>query len=484
MCELVRKSLQSSEEEEGLQMALSDDLNNNELMDLLFQTEPLSDQEFSDGTKFMEDWGLCDQDMLNDHDTEDFLNSIIGSFEDESPAILSWSPVGSDSGISEDNNHFVQADSLSGSDAALSDSPSCYDVIVSDHNYSLVQDSQQNADCLYSVKTETPTTETDISIDLDWEPEFLTENSQVVPTKNSTDLVSLTIEDLQQYSKLNPYQFDELLLNDEERRLLAKEGLSIPTNLPLTKSEERILKRIRRKIRNKQSAQESRRRKKDYIDGLESRVVACTVQNQELQRKVQHLEKQNISLVEQLRRLQALIKQASSKTANTSTCIMVFLLSFTLIIFPSINPFGGKLVPKEESYSVLSRTLLDTESSQVRIIPNDYNADLDINPETIEEKLALGQEVPESILSGGQNSTPETANLAKTASAATLSSNFSSDTDGVVKAPIQDDVSLERMASINEKVGFGASATVVNKPNWTEHSTTVIIKTHPRSDEM
>lgn len=163
-----------------------------------------------------------------------------------------------------------------------------------------------------------------------------------------------------------------LFLTDEEKHLLGQEGVSLPSHLPLTKAEERVLKKIRRKIRNKQSAQDSRRRKKEYIDGLESRVAACSSQNQELQRKVQELERQNTSLVAQVLQLQKLTAQTSSRAAQTSTCVLILLFSLALIILPSFSPFQGQPEARPKGYQphgVISRNILThkdmTESPEI-----------------------------------------------------------------------------------------------------------------------
>lgn len=177
-------------------------------------------------------------------------------------------------------------------------------------------------------------------------------------------LLSGTPEPPQQPSQQS---VQELVLNDDEKKLLMKEGVSLPNQLPLTKHEERILKKIRRKIRNKQSAQESRKKKKEYIDGLESRMTTCNTHNQELQRKVFQLEKCNTSLLEQLRRLQALVMSSTNKPVQAGTCVLVLLLSFSLILFPSLRPFSDTKVSQGDfgPVRIQSRSLHSLQAAHV-----------------------------------------------------------------------------------------------------------------------
>ncbi|XP_020279524.1 cyclic AMP response element-binding protein A isoform X2 [Pseudomyrmex gracilis] len=103
-----------------------------------------------------------------------------------------------------------------------------------------------------------------------------------------------------------------LTLTEEEKRTLIAEGYPVPTKLPLTKQEEKSLKKVRRKIKNKISAQESRRKKKEYMDGLERRVTTLTNENAVYRDKLNSLEDTNRELLKELQRLQALLQLQQS----------------------------------------------------------------------------------------------------------------------------------------------------------------------------
>lgn len=104
-----------------------------------------------------------------------------------------------------------------------------------------------------------------------------------------------------------------LILTDEEKRTLLAEGYPVPTRLPLTKAEEKSLKKIRRKIKNKISAQESRRKKKEYMDQLERKVEILSSENTDYKKRVNALEQSNANLLTQLAALQAMVSRGSRK---------------------------------------------------------------------------------------------------------------------------------------------------------------------------
>ncbi len=153
-----------------------------------------------------------------------------------------------------------------------------------------------------------------------------------------------------------------LILTEEEKRTLLSEGYPVPQRLPLTKQEEKSLKKIRRKIKNKVcarwlslfyssrinsflqiSAQESRRKKKEYMDCLERKMdsLHTELSQYKTRQAVQpvrkshftkvsfafllrcfQLEDQNSTLISQVRRLQAQLATATGGGGQVATKIV------------------------------------------------------------------------------------------------------------------------------------------------------------------
>merc|ERR1719193_834663 len=138
-------------------------------------------------------------------------------------------------------------------------------------------------------------------------------------------------------SGLEDGKYPRLELNEEEQRMASKEGMSFPKCYPLTREEERNLKKIRRKIRNKVSAQDSRKRKREYLDTMEDKVKICNDENEQLKEKIEALESQNKTLAAQLRRLHQLVVSGGARHGQTSTALMVLLLSTALFLIPGLS---------------------------------------------------------------------------------------------------------------------------------------------------
>uniref|UniRef100_A0A8C5QJF4 cAMP responsive element binding protein 3 like 1 n=1 Tax=Leptobrachium leishanense TaxID=445787 RepID=A0A8C5QJF4_9ANUR len=201
-----------------------------------------------------------------------------------------------------------------------------------------------------------------------------------------------------------------LMLTEEERRTLVAEGYPIPTKLPLSKTEEKALKRVRRKIKNKISAQESRRKKKEYVECLEKKVESFTSQNSELWKKVETLENANRSLLQQLQKLQVLVTGKVTRpfklaATQTGTCLMVVVLCFVLAF--------GSMIPSLPEFSPGSQTV----KSAPLLAPDPYTLSQirSRNLLSYDEGIGTSEDGPSSVL-GGQRTgdwVPDAATLSR-----------------------------------------------------------------------
>ncbi|KAL6107733.1 creb3l3 [Pungitius sinensis] len=327
-----------------------------ELLDWLFdQNEGILRHEEAGRHGNRLTWPLQDPTMPQADD--DFLNALLSGSGDSASGSPLWPSSPSDSGISED----PPSDQMDSPQRPESPSGAARRYAARPQTDAAGLGPAAPAD-LYGWQAAFPAGRTRIT-----QPPLDARRPQMPPS------FPLTVKDLLLSGTQEPpphpshQSIQELILNEDEKKLLAKEGVTLPGQLPLTKYEERILKKIRRKIRNKQSAQESRKKKKEYIDGLESRMAACNAHNHELQRKVSQLQKCNMSLMEQLRRLQAMVMGSSNKPAQAGTCVLVLLLSFSLILFPSLKPFSDAKVSQGDfgPVRIQSRSLQNLQASRV-----------------------------------------------------------------------------------------------------------------------
>lgn len=155
---------------------------------------------------------------------------------------------------------------------------------------------------------------------------------------NGTSELPRHIQDVRERVKRELGVTANLHLTDEERKLLADEGVELPEDLPLTKAEERILKKVRRKIRNKRSAMASRRRKKEYISNVEEKYVESKDENDELKKRVKFLEQQNFNLMTQLRKLRESV-MSLPKSGHACALGVVFFSLFVFCYPGGTGPF-------------------------------------------------------------------------------------------------------------------------------------------------
>lgn len=176
----------------------------------------------------------------------------------------------------------------------------------------------------------------------------------------------------------------------------------------LSSGEEKETKRIRRLIKNREYAQSSRNKKKEYVDVIEQEVDELKKETQDLNEKVSCLEEENNSLRAQLAQIGNLLKgmdndilkkvseitaafsstpkeDSSSKTKRPAkkaktVALFIFLFTFVFSCFSASSPFfSGPVVfnsptsssvsPSGTNNAFSTRLLLSNESLLEKEVP-------------------------------------------------------------------------------------------------------------------
>ncbi|CAH8587656.1 unnamed protein product [Schistosoma rodhaini] len=129
----------------------------------------------------------------------------------------------------------------------------------------------------------------------------------------TTKIICLNNEDL-----LNNKPGECVKLTSEECKMLQQIGCHLPIKFPLSQTDEKAIRTVRRKIRNKLSAQASRAKRQKYVTDLEHRYSMCTEEIKQLRRQVYELEEDKRSLTLHLRKLRSYINKFMNKQSEKS----------------------------------------------------------------------------------------------------------------------------------------------------------------------
>ncbi|XP_030323416.1 cyclic AMP-responsive element-binding protein 3 [Calypte anna] len=399
------------------------------------------------------DWSPIDAELL-DKEIDDFMSSLLSGFENTPEAVQGLLSADGDSGFSEDQ-HLSQSP---GNDFASSLSKG---VVQADHNYSLHQDCPE----VGSVRCETS------------EGVFIDVEAQKSLEGTSKELEENIVVTVDAGPQLEPgtfvqtptaSDFPELVLTKEEKPLLGKEGVAIPACLPLSEGEEQLLKKVRRKIRNKQSAHDSRHRKKMYMEDLENRVAACIADNRRLEKKVKLLQEENASLLQQLWKLQSSVSESITKTTAGKTCTLIMGLSFCLIVFPNVRSARNRETQLE----------LRVRSRRIRQSPRQAAPTMQVNP-VLE---GLGPEFEDPLLLSQLNQLlEEEQSLLSHDPRAPFNTNLSFDSQMAAGLELGLPQPQEEHSQSNPLEA--AAAWRVNEQEWVKHAAGAVFQQH-HFDEM